>query len=107
MPPNPLVRPDSTDPSGVSRRRPRRPDAALATVGLTKRFGDRVAVDRLDLEVPRGCFFGLVGPNGAGKTTTLRMVTGLLRPDGGTAFVDGIDVWRDPVSAKTAIGVVP
>jgi ABC-2 type transport system ATP-binding protein len=66
-----------------------------------------VAVDRLDLQVPRGCFFGLVGPNGAGKTTTLRMVTGLLRPDGGTAYVDGIDVWSDPVSAKAAIGVVP
>jgi ABC-2 type transport system ATP-binding protein len=86
---------------------PARPDSALFTRGLTKRFGEKVAVDRLDLEVPRGCFFGLVGPNGAGKTTTLRMVTGLLRPDEGFASIDGVDVWRDPVRAKTAIGVVP
>ena len=52
-------------------------------------------------------FFGIVGPNGAGKTTTLRMATGLLRPDGGNVWVDGIDVWSDPVAAKARIGVLP
>jgi ABC-2 type transport system ATP-binding protein len=86
---------------------PPRPDDALITQGLSKRFGDKLAVDSLDLRVPRGSFFGLVGPNGAGTTTTLRMVTGLLRPDVGLALVDGIDVWQDAVRAKAAIGVVP
>ncbi len=61
---------------------------ALAVRGLTKVFAGTPAVDRLDLDVPRGSFFGLVGPNGAGKTTTLSMATGLLRPDAGTD-VDG------------------
>ena len=55
----------------------------------------------------RGSFFGIVGPNGAGKTTTLRIATGLLRPDGGQVWVDGIDVWADPVAAKARIGVLP
>jgi len=76
----------------------RRP-AALATRGLYKRF-DRPAVDNLDLTVRGGEFYALVGPNGAGKTTTLRMVTGLLRPDAGTIFIDGIDALADPVGAK-------
>jgi ABC-2 type transport system ATP-binding protein len=61
----------------------------------------------LDLAVPRGSFFGLVGPNGAGKSTTLKMTTGLLRPDAGTAVVAGVDVWQDPVAAKARIGVLP
>lgn len=82
-------------------------DAALSVRGLRKQFGPKEAVAGLNLDVPRGCFFGLVGPNGAGKTTTLRMVTGLLRPDAGTALVQGIDVWRDPPRAKALIGVVP
>lgn len=85
-----------------------RPDgSAVSTRGLSKRFGEKVAVNLLDLHVPRGSFFGLVGPNGAGKTTTLRLVTGLLRPDAGKAWVEGIEVWRDPVAAKRAIGIVP
>jgi ABC-2 type transport system ATP-binding protein len=86
---------------------PPRTDAAFEAYGLTKAFGATLAVQSLDLQVPRGCFFGLVGPNGAGKTTTLKMITGLLRPDAGTVLVDGIDVWRDPVRAKAIIGVVP
>jgi ABC-2 type transport system ATP-binding protein len=81
--------------------------AAVRLRGLSKRFGAKLAVARLDLDVPAGSFFGVVGPNGAGKTTTLRMATGLLRPDAGTALVDGLDVWADPVHAKRRIGVLP
>ncbi|MER5640767.1 ABC transporter ATP-binding protein [Kitasatospora sp. NPDC002227] len=80
---------------------------ALEFSGLFKQFGDNVAVDHIDLVVPRGSFFGLVGPNGAGKTTSLSMATGLLRPDGGTARIFGKDVWSDPVAAKSLIGVLP
>jgi len=80
--------------------------AALSVRGLSKAYGSTLAVDRLDLDVPRGSFFGLVGPNGAGKTTTLSMATGLLRPDAGTAHVLGHDVWSDTVRAKQLIGVL-
>lgn len=79
---------------------------ALQIDGLSKRFGEKVAVEDLTLEVPRGSFYGFVGPNGAGKTTTLSMVTGLLRPDRGIARVTGIDVWQDPIAAKRAMGVL-
>ena len=78
--------------------------AALQITSLAKRFGQKVAVDGIDLRVPTGSFFGLVGPNGAGKTTTLSMATGLLRPDAGSVHVHGVDVWRDPVAAKRMIG---
>lgn len=77
---------------------------ALQLTGLVKRFGDKTAVAGVDLAVPQGSFFGLVGPNGAGKTTTLSMATGLLRPDAGTAWVHGVDVWANPVEAKAMIG---
>ena len=80
---------------------------AISIAGLSKSYDGKMAVRDLDLAVPRGSFFGLVGPNGAGKTTTLRMATGLLRPDRGTVWVDGIDVWGDPVAAKARIGVLP
>src|SRR5881227_3540188 len=80
---------------------------ALAVHDLWKSFGPKVAVAGISLDVPRGCFFGLVGPNGAGKTTTLRMATGLLRPDAGGVWVHGVDVWRDPLTAKATIGVLP
>lgn len=79
----------------------------LALRALTKSFGQKVAVDRLSLDVPHGTMFGLLGPNGAGKTTTLSMATGLLRPDAGTAFIDGVDVWADPPAAKARMGVLP
>jgi ABC-2 type transport system ATP-binding protein len=75
------------------------PFAALDLRGLTKTF-DRPAVDRLDLLVRAGEFYGLLGPNGAGKTTTLRMVAGLLAPDQGSIKVFGIDALADPVEAK-------
>ncbi len=75
--------------------------------GLTKRFGDLVAVDSVSLRVRPGEFFGFLGPNGAGKSTTLKMLTGLLRPDAGWARILGEDVWQDPVSAKRLLGVLP
>lgn len=77
---------------------------ALVLRGLVKRFGDKIAVDNLDLSVPTGSFYGLVGPNGAGKTTTLSMATGLLRPDAGSAVLHDVDVWQHPVAAKAMIG---
>jgi len=80
---------------------------ALCVRGLRKAYGPKLAVAGIDLDIPHGCFFGLVGPNGAGKTTTLSMVTGLLRPDAGTVAIDGHDVWRDPAAAKRRIGVLP
>jgi ABC-2 type transport system ATP-binding protein len=80
---------------------------ALAVRGLRKAYGAKRAVDALELEVPAGSFFGLVGPNGAGKTTTLKMIAGLLRPDGGRVEVQGIDVWAEPLAAKRRIGVLP
>jgi ABC-2 type transport system ATP-binding protein len=80
---------------------------ALALRGLVKRFDAKVAVARVDLDVPAGSFYGLLGPNGAGKTTTLSMAVGLLRPDAGRAWVLGQDVWVDPVGAKRLLGVLP
>jgi len=83
------------------------PAPALALRGLWKRFGDKVAVAGIDLDVPAGSFFGLVGPNGAGKTTTLSMATGLLRPDAGEVLVQGRSLWADPTAAKRTLGVLP
>jgi ABC-2 type transport system ATP-binding protein len=84
---------------------PETADLALGLRGLTKRF-DRPVVDRLELSVRRGEFYALLGANGAGKTTTLRMVAGLLKPDGGAISVLGIDALRDPVAAKQVIAWV-
>jgi ABC-2 type transport system ATP-binding protein len=83
------------------------PVTALSIRGLAKRFGSKIAVDGISLEVPAGSFFGIVGPNGAGKTTTLSMATGLLRPDFGTAVVHGVDVWARPLEAKKLMGILP
>ena len=80
---------------------------AIAVDKLTKRFGDITAVDRLSFTVQPGEIFGLVGPDGAGKTTTLRMLAGVLDPDGGSAVVGGCDVVRDPESVKTRISYMP
>jgi ABC-2 type transport system ATP-binding protein len=82
-------------------------EVALSVTGLTKTFGDTLAVDAIDLAVPAGSFFGFVGPNGAGKTTTLSMVTGLLRPDSGIVKIYGVDVWANPAVAKKSLGVLP
>ncbi|WP_062516549.1 ABC transporter ATP-binding protein [Demequina gelatinilytica] len=83
------------------------PAPALSLRGLVKRFGHTLAVDRVDLDIPAGSFYGVVGPNGAGKTTTLSMATGLLQPDAGTVSVLGIDLWGAPEAAKPLIGVLP
>jgi ABC-2 type transport system ATP-binding protein len=79
----------------------------LSLRSLHKRFGQKIAVGDLSLDVPAGSMLGLLGPNGAGKTTTLSMATGLLRPDAGTATVLGADVWSDPAAAKARMGVLP
>ncbi|MEO1134201.1 MAG: ABC transporter ATP-binding protein [Cyanobacteria bacterium J06639_1] len=80
---------------------------ALELRGLTKSFGDTRAVRDFNLRVPRGSLYALLGPNGAGKTTTLRMVTGLLEPDGGDAIVLGASVVSDPQTAKTEMAYLP
>ena len=82
---------------------------AVETQGLTRRFGDIVAVDRLDLRVARGTFYGFLGPNGAGKSTTIKMLTGLLAPTGGTMRVLGQDLSDTDGARETRrrIGVVP
>ncbi|EAR24240.1 ABC transporter, ATP-binding protein [marine actinobacterium PHSC20C1] len=82
-------------------------DIVLEVRGLSKGFGDTVAVNDIHLNVRAGVFYGIVGPNGAGKTTTLSMITGLLRPDSGTASVNGVNVWDSPEVAKRSIGVLP
>jgi ABC-2 type transport system ATP-binding protein len=75
--------------------------------GLTKTFGDLLAVDDLHLEVPAGELFGFLGPNGAGKTTTIRMLTSLLRPTAGDAWVNGFHVVHDAMEVKRSIGYLP
>ncbi|MFT4210355.1 MAG: ABC transporter ATP-binding protein [Microbacterium sp.] len=81
--------------------------SALVIEGVSKRFGDTVAVAELTLTVEPGTFFGLVGPNGAGKTTTLSMIAGLLRADDGSIRVRGVDVRAHEREAKSLIGVLP
>ena len=80
-------------------------DLAVDARGLVKRFGDTLALDGVDLQVPRGAIYGLLGPNGAGKTTTVRILTTLLRPDAGQALIDGIDVVADPHGVRERIGL--
>jgi ABC-2 type transport system ATP-binding protein len=79
---------------------------AIVTQGLTKRFGARTAVDRLDLAVRGGSVFGFLGPNGAGKTTTIGMLLGLIRPSAGSAQVLGYDVQRDTALALAGVGAM-
>mgnify|MGYP001049712485 CR=1 FL=1 len=80
---------------------------AVVCQGLTKRYRDIAAVNRLDLAVEEGVIFGFLGPNGAGKTTTLRMLVGLIHPTGGRAFVAGEEIGRDSMSLRKKIGYLP
>ncbi|MEV4066801.1 ABC transporter ATP-binding protein [Nonomuraea dietziae] len=81
--------------------------AALSCGGLSKRYGDLVAVHDVGFSIAPGQAYGLLGPNGAGKTTTISMLVGLLRPDTGTVLVGGVDLAREPLRAKSRIGYVP
>jgi ABC-2 type transport system ATP-binding protein len=80
--------------------------AAVRTHGLSKRYGEVLAVDGLELEIASGQFFGLLGPNGSGKTSTIHMLSTLVRPSAGSATVAGHDVTREPVAVRGAIGLV-
>jgi ABC-type multidrug transport system ATPase subunit len=80
---------------------------AIEVRGLTKRFGDFVAVNKVSFDVQQGELFGLLGPNGAGKTTLIRMLTTLTPVTDGSAFVAGYDVRKDPNEVRNAIGVIP
>jgi len=79
--------------------------SAIVVDQLTKRFGSVTALDRVGFAVPAGTVFGLLGPNGAGKTTAIRILTTLLRPDGGSATVLGLDVVRDAAAVRRQIGL--
>jgi ABC-2 type transport system ATP-binding protein len=79
-------------------------DAAVHVVGLTRRYGDFIAVDTIGFTVRRGEVFGFLGPNGAGKTTTIKMLTGLVRPSSGTGSVDGLDLATQGERIKRRIG---
>jgi ABC-2 type transport system ATP-binding protein len=79
----------------------------ISTEGLSRRFGDLLAVDGVNLHVSPGQFFGFLGPNGAGKSTTIKMLTGLLAPSGGRIEILGLDLGENPVEVKRQIGVVP
>ena len=81
-------------------------DPALRTEGLTKRFGDVVALDHLDLEVAKGEVVGYLGPNGAGKTTTIRLLLGLCRPSEGQAKIFGFDCQHQPVETHRQLAFV-
>src|ERR1044071_1821707 len=79
-------------------------DPIIAIEGLSKSYGDFVAVRDLSLRINRGEIFGFLGANGAGKTTTMRMLCGLLRPSAGKATLDGMNVWRDRYRARRKFG---
>jgi len=79
----------------------------VSTNSLSKSFGEKVALDKVTIDVQQGDLYGLFGPNGAGKTTLLRILTGQLEQDSGTAKVMGLDVKSDPIGVKRIIGIVP
>lgn len=74
---------------------------------LTRMYGEQKAVDDISFRLSKGEIVGFLGPNGAGKSTTMKIITGYIKPDAGTAVVDGIDVQQNPISAKRKIGYLP
>ncbi len=98
--PDPLVALDPDEPGQT-------PPPRLSVRGLTKRYGDELAVEDLSLEVAPGEILGLVGPNGAGKTTTLRSIAGILPIQHGQVLVGGYDIARDEARAKSQLAWVP
>ena len=82
-------------------------DAVIQVAGLTKRYGQTIALDGLDLEVARGEVHGFLGPNGSGKTTTIRILLGLIRADGGVARLFGGDPWSDATELHRRLAYVP
>ncbi|MGH2506723.1 MAG: ABC transporter ATP-binding protein [Ktedonobacteraceae bacterium] len=82
-------------------------DMAVIARDLVQIFGQKTAVNHLNLVVKRGEFFGFLGPNGAGKSTTIKMFTGLLRPTAGQTYVAGVNVWQDQLRARALMGVLP
>ena len=74
---------------------------------LTKRYGDKTAVDGLSLTIQKGMFYGLLGPNGAGKSSTIHCITGIAQPTSGTILVDGTDVVKEYRTARTKVGLSP
>ena len=79
-------------------------ELAIDVHGLTKRFGDKTVVDGFDMQVPKGSIYGFLGPNGSGKTTTIRMMCGLLKPDGGGGTALGLDIIGDSRTIKSRVG---
>jgi ABC-2 type transport system ATP-binding protein len=79
----------------------------LKLINLTKKFGNFTAVNSINLEINAGDFFGFLGQNGAGKTTTIKMITGLYAPTEGKVLINGIDILKNPIEAKSLIGYIP
>ncbi|MDG1226009.1 MAG: ATP-binding cassette domain-containing protein, partial [Burkholderiales bacterium] len=71
---------------------------------VTKTYGDQVAVDELDLDIPKGQFFGLLGPNGSGKTTSIHMLSTLINPTRGSITIDGVDIRKSPQQVRQHLG---
>lgn len=81
--------------------------SVITTREITKRYGSRIGVDRISLDVPEGSIFGFLGPNGAGKTTAIRLMLGFLRPTEGKASIFGLDCWKQSHLIKREVGYVP
>ncbi|MBI5731018.1 MAG: ABC transporter ATP-binding protein [Ignavibacteriales bacterium] len=79
----------------------------LELKNLEKKFGNFVAVNKINLKINKGELFGFLGPNGAGKTTTIKMIVGLLSPTSGNIYLDSTDVWQKPIETKMKIGYIP